>query len=152
SEDIIRVRLAPEGSFLVDFSYAINFKQENYVSYELIEDEDYYKLKTSTVVCLIRKRDFNIAFADADEKVINQDHAAMHWEENVDFGGYYVYCTKQAAADEAFFGLGDKATNLNLRGRRVKNWNSDTYSYAFNQDPLYKTIPFYMGVTEGQAY
>ncbi|WFB64891.1 glycoside hydrolase family 31 protein [Sphingobacterium sp. WM] len=152
SEDIIRIRLAPEGSFLEDFSYAISFKEDNYVSVEVIEDSEYYKVKTNTTICLIRKSDFNISFSDMEGQVLNRDHSAMHWEENVDFGGYYVYCTKEAAADEAFFGLGDKATNLNLRGKRVKNWNSDTYSYAFNQDPLYKTIPFYIGVTEGKAY
>ncbi|WP_149526479.1 MULTISPECIES: TIM-barrel domain-containing protein [Sphingobacterium] len=152
SEEIIRVRLAPEGVFLADFSYAINHKPDEYVNYQLEESETHYKVKTNAVTCFIKKDNFFISFGSAEEKVLNADFAPMHWEENVDFGGYYVYCTKEAQADEVFFGLGDKATNLNLRGKRVRNWNSDTYSYAFNQDPLYKTVPFYIGVTQGDAY
>lgn len=152
TEEIIRVRLAPQGSFLADFSYALAKREEQYVSHTIEDDERYYKVKTNTVVCLIEKSSFLVSFQDKQSKEFNTDHAPMHWEESPDFGGYYVYCTKEAKEDEVYFGLGDKATNLNLRGRRYKNWNSDTYAYAFNQDPLYKTIPFYIGVTSGDAY
>ena len=152
SEEIIRVRLAPEGSFLADFSYATSFKEDQFVSFDLLENDTYYQVRTNSVSCNIRKDNFFISFSDEENAIVNTDFAAMHWEENPDYGGYYVYCTKEAKADEAFYGLGDKATNLNLRGKRVKNWNSDTYSYAFNQDPLYKTVPFYIGVTENKAY
>ena len=30
----------------------------------------------------------------------------MHWEENAEFGGFYVYATKECSADESFFGNG----------------------------------------------
>lgn len=152
ADEIIRVRLAPEGVFLADFSYAVTETDKHSVLFTLEEDKENYKVKTNRTTCFVRKSDFLISFGGQDEEIINADHSPMHWEENPDFGGYYVYCTKQAREDEFFYGLGDKASNLNLRGRRVKNWNSDTYSYAFNQDPLYKTIPFYVGVTEGQSY
>lgn len=152
SDEIIRVRLAPQGSFLDDFSYAVIDTDQHAVSFSVDEDEISYYVKTNKVICAIRKADFLVSFQDFSGKVFNTDDKPMHWEENPDFGGYYVYCSKKAHEDEAFFGLGDKATNLNLRGKRFKNWNSDTYGYAFNQDPLYKTIPFYIGVTGGEAY
>jgi alpha-glucosidase len=145
--------LAPQGSFLDDFSYAIRKDLDLHpTSFTLEETPDAYLLKTSLVVCRLQKEDFRVAFEDVQGKVFNEDHKPLHWEENVDFGGYYVYCTKKAAEDEVFFGLGDKSSNLNLRGRRFSNWNSDTYGFGFNQDPLYKTIPFYIGVTGGDAY
>lgn len=152
SDEIIRVRLAPEGVFIADFSYAVTDTDKHSVSFRIEEDDECYRVMTINTTCFIRKSNFLIAFADQDGHIINQDYAPMHWEENADFGGYYVYCTKQAQYDEVFYGCGDKASNLNLRGRRVKNWNSDTYSYAFNQDPLYKTVPFYQGVTASKAY
>ncbi|KGE16161.1 glycoside hydrolase family 31 protein [Sphingobacterium deserti] len=153
SDEIIRVRLAPQGSFLDDFSYAIKKDLDIHpTSFSLEETADAYLLKTSLVVCRLQKADFRVAFEDVQGKVFNEDHKPMHWEENVDYGGYYVYCTKTTPDDEVFFGLGDKSSNLNLRGRRFSNWNSDTYGFAFNQDPLYKTIPFYIGVTAGDAY
>jgi alpha-glucosidase len=76
----------------------------------------------------------------------------MHWEENVDFGGYYVYCTKKCSQDESFYGLGDKPTSFNLRGKRFQNWATDTYSFARDQDPLYRAIPFYLGVKDDVSY
>jgi alpha-glucosidase len=144
--------LAPQGVFLDDFSYAVVDIDEHANAHHVSEDATAYHISTASVVCTINKKNFLVSFSDKKGKVMNTDYAAMHWEENPDFGGYYVYCTKQAFDDEVFFGCGDKASNLNLRGRRVQNWNSDTYSYAFNQDPLYKTIPFYLGVTGGDAY
>jgi alpha-glucosidase len=76
----------------------------------------------------------------------------MHWEENIDFGGYYVYATKKCNETENFFGLGDKSSDFNLRGNRYLNWNTDAYSFGKGQDPLYRTIPFYMGINEGISY
>lgn len=152
TDEIVRVRLAPQGVFLDDFSYAVVDVEEHANAHHLSEDEQNYHVVTSSVVCTISKRNFLVSFGDKEGKTLNADYAPMHWEENPDFGGYYVYCTKKAYEDEVFFGGGDKATNLNLRGRRIRNWNSDTYSFAFNQDPLYKTIPFYLGVTQGDAY
>ena len=152
TSDMIRVRLAPKGVFLDDFSYAV-VEQEHITHHnETGQDDLHYYVSTPNVTCKISKKDFLVSFSDAKGKVMNADYSPMHWEENPDFGGYYVYCTKKAFPDEVFFGGGDKASHLNLRGRRIQNWNSDTYSYAFNQDPLYKTIPFYIGVTEGDAY
>ncbi|MFT4062699.1 MAG: glycoside hydrolase family 31 protein [Edaphocola sp.] len=153
SDEIIRVRLAPQGVFLEDFSYAIADAQLPYATvFSLDEDEHFYLVKTNTVTCAIEKETFLVSFKNRDEKVMNADLSPMHWEENPDYGGFYVYATKQAFPDEAFLGLGDKPTHLNLRGRRLNNWNSDTYSFGYNQDPLYRSVPFYIGLNEGDAY
>lgn len=152
SDEIIRIRLAPHGQFLDDFSYAVPNPDQHVAVYAFQEDEYTYSVSTNTVTCVIAKENFHISFQDRDGKIVNQDQSPMHWEENPDFGGYYVYCTKLAENDEAFYGLGDKPTHLNLRGRRLVNWNSDTYSFAFNQDPLYRSIPFYIGLNKGDAY
>ncbi len=152
SDEIIRVRLAPQGIFLDDFSYAVVPQEHPSHGFSCSEDDNFYYVKTPKVICAIEKANFLVSFQDVEGKTLNADHAPMHWEENLDFGGYYVYCTKKAYEKEVFFGCGDKASNLNLRGRRITNWNSDTYSYAFDQDPLYKTIPFYLGVNDGDAY
>lgn len=152
SDEIIRIKLAPHGVFLEEFSYAVNQPEQRVTVFEFREDEDYYKVATNTVVCLIRKSDFFISFSDNQEKIINEDHSAMHWEENVEFGGYYVYATKKCSVTESFFGLGDKSADFNIRGKRFLNWNTDAYSFAKNQDPLYRTIPFYIGINDGVSY
>ncbi|HKG06939.1 MAG TPA: TIM-barrel domain-containing protein, partial [Pedobacter sp.] len=86
------------------------------------------------------------------QMVMSEDAVPMHWEENTEFGGYYVYATKKCQTEENFFGLGDKSGNMNLRGRKFQNWNTDAYSFGWDQDPLYRTIPFYIGVHQQSAY
>jgi len=152
SDEIIRVRLAPHGTFLEDFSYAVPELEPLVTVFRITETEHDYRVSTNTISCIINKADFNISFADNKDEILNQDDSPMHWEENVDFGGYYVYCTKKCDAHESFFGLGDKTTDFNLRGKRLQNWNSDVYSFHRHQDPLYRSIPFYIGLNKGISY
>ncbi|MBC7655232.1 MAG: DUF4968 domain-containing protein, partial [Oligoflexus sp.] len=152
SDEIIRVRLAPHSVFLDEFSYAVPQIDQKVAVFTFTEEEEYYAVSTNTVSCHVNKSNFHISFVDNDGKVINEDYLGMHWEENEQFGGYYVYCTKKCYPEEAFYGLGDKPTDLNLRGKRLQNWNSDTYSFAKHQDPLYRSIPFFISLNEGNAH
>src|SRR5690606_21851991 len=106
SDEIIRVRLAPHGTFLEEFSYAVPKIEQRPAVFNFKETETTYRVETNTVSCIIDKKDFLISFEDNASKVINSDYSTMHWEENADFGGYYVYCTKKCSADESFYGLG----------------------------------------------
>ena len=152
TDQIIRVRLAPHGVFLDEFSYGVPKLPQSATEFAFTEDETEYRVSTNAVNCHIRKSDFFISFSDAEHHVTSSDAVPMHWEENVSFGGYYVFCTKTCAPQESFFGLGDKATDLNLRGKRFVNWNTDAYSFQWNQDPIYRTIPFYISVNEDIAH
>ena len=153
SDEIIRVRLAPHGVFLDDFSYAVPTVDQKVTTFSLKESEDSYAISTNTVTCKINKADFLISFSDNLTGLeMSKDASAMHWEENVEFGGYYVYATKECLPEENFFGLGDKSGNMNLRGRKFQNWNTDAYSFGWDQDPLYRTIPFYIGIHQAAAY
>ena len=152
TDEIIRVRLAPHGVFLEEFSYAVPKLNQKVSVFSLHENEDEFRVSTNIVNCHISKKDFFISFSDAQSNITSKDAVQMHWEENVQFGGYYVFCTKVCHEDEAFYGLGDKATDLNLRGKRLKNWNTDAYSFNWNQDPLYRSIPFYISLNNGIAH
>jgi alpha-glucosidase len=66
--------------------------------------------------------------------------------------GNEVRCWKTIAPDEKFFGLGEKTGNLDKRGREYVMWNSDTPGYTNDTDPLYQSIPFFIGLRGGQAY
>ena len=47
---------------------------------------------------------------------------------------------------------GDKSCHPEIRGRRFELWGSDTYAYGSETDPLYKNIPFFIGIHHGRAY
>ncbi len=152
SDEIIRIKLAPQSVFLEEFSYAVEHTELKVTVFSLKEDHESYRVETNTVACVIRKSDFTISFEDINGKMINEDLRPMHWEENIDFGGYYVYATKKCSPHEVFYGLGDKSSDLNLRGHRFVNWNTDAYSFGKGEQPLYRTIPFYIGINEEVSY
>src|SRR6201999_1120267 len=41
---------------------------------------------------------------------------------------------------------GEKTGNLDRSGSGYTNWNSDVPAYLLDKDPLYSTIPFYIGI------
>jgi alpha-glucosidase len=76
-------------------------------------------------------------------------------QQEVDFqGSTYLSRTllRKSPQDEVFLGLGEKTGRLNKRGGRYRFWNSDTPGYPTDHDPLYQSIPFYIGVRNQEAY
>ncbi|NRA95188.1 MAG: hypothetical protein HRU14_03160 [Planctomycetes bacterium] len=53
---------------------------------------------------------------------------------------------------ERTFGFGEKAGKLDHRGRVLRFWNTDSFMYDRLTDPVYKSIPFWIGVRDGRAY
>lgn len=153
SEYILRFRYAPDGYFQNDFSYGIDpdFKADK-VDFKFSEKEDYFELSTSAVDCQIGKSSMGIKILDKQGNIINEDEKGFHWEENQKYGGHIVQMTKKVQEQEVFYGLGDKPTDLNLKGKRLVNWGTDHYGYSKNSDPLYKNIPIYYGLHNGIAY
>ena len=97
SDEIIRVRLAPQGVFLEEFSYAVDQPDQLVTVFGIHEDDETYRVETDTVACIINKEDFLISFKDIQGRLVNEDLKPMHWEENTDFGGYYA-CYKKMSA------------------------------------------------------
>ncbi|MDN5201025.1 glycoside hydrolase family 31 protein [Fulvivirgaceae bacterium BMA10] len=153
SDEIIRFRFVPDGFFQNDFSYALELNHKFTIDrLALAEKPDGYELMTNSLVCVIEKTSMKITMKDMEGKIINEDATGMHWEENISQGGNYVYCSKKIQQDEVFYGLGDKPTDLNLKGKRFTNWGSDTYGFEKERDPLYRNIPFYIGLHHGIGY
>lgn len=153
SHNVFRIRFTPNGFFQRDFSYALkpNFVPDN-VKFKLEDKEQEFLLSTQDIVCKIEKNTLRTHFFTKGGQSILEDNTGIHWESNRDLNGNFVYCSKKIQAGEYFFGLGDKPTELNLRGKRFKNWNSDKYGFEKEADPIYRDIPFYIGMHNGMAY
>src|SRR5205807_1791687 len=89
-----------------------------------------------------------ITFADASGNVLLADEPGrpMAWN------GSRVHVWKKMPPDENYYGLGDKAGPMNRRNRAFANWNTDEFGWQESSDPLYKTIPFFIGLRSGLAY
>ncbi|WP_282056223.1 glycoside hydrolase family 31 protein [Maribacter luteus] len=149
----LRFRYATENVFEPDFSYAISEDaSRGYGDLEVSEEESYYLITTTKLKVLVDKLTMRIQISDHEGNIINEDEIGFHWEENYEYGGNTVKMSKITQNAESYFGMGDKATHSNLKGKRVNNWCMDQYAYGKDQDPLYKAIPFYIGLHKNQAY
>ncbi|MDQ7026073.1 MAG: glycoside hydrolase family 31 protein [Anaerolineae bacterium] len=56
------------------------------------------------------------------------------------------------ADDEASFGTGQRAFDLNLRGRKLGLWNVDPAGYQRGDDPINYCVSYYLGVHQNGVY
>ncbi|MBT8308118.1 MAG: glycoside hydrolase family 31 protein [Maribacter sp.] len=149
----LRFRYATEEVFQPDFSYAISENASKGYNYlEVGETKTEYLIETSKLRVLVDKKSMRIQISDLEGIIINEDEIGFHWEENYEYGGNTVKMSKITQNAESFYGMGDKATHSNLKGKRVHNWCTDQYAYGKDQEPLYKAVPFYCGLHKNIAY
>ena len=152
-DSLIRFRFTTKGYFSTDFSYAIDKSHSHgYNFLEVSEQEEYYQIKTSKVKCCIQKIDMRLSIFNLENTIILEDELGFHWEESYEYGGNIVKMSKASKDGECFYGLGDKATQMNLKGKRLENFATDQYAFQKDQEPLYKVVPFYIGLQNKQSY
>jgi alpha-glucosidase len=93
------------------------------------------------------------AMLNADEQPMAYDARGVMSQMMFDpKAGMFIAASKKLGFDEHFYGLGEKAARLDKRRGFFVNWNSDTPGYSEGKDPIYQTIPFYVGLQDGAAY
>ncbi len=152
-DSLIRFRFTTKGYFSNDFSYAVDKSHSHgYNFLEVSEYEVFYQIKTSKVKCRIQKSDMRLSIYDLEDTIILEDELGFHWEESYEYGGNIVKMSKSSKDGECFYGLGDKATQMNLKGKRIENFATDQYAFQKDQEPLYKVVPFYIGLHNKKSY
>ncbi len=153
SDKVIRFRYATDGIFMRDFSYsnAHEYKGE-LSSLELLDEENEFLILTSFLECSIGKKDLHVKILDRNGVLISEDEKGFHYEEHIKHGGNISIVTRKVQSGEHFFGLGDKPTDLDLRGKRLEMWGKDTYAFGKDTDPIYKNIPFFIGLHHKISY
>ncbi|GMN11825.1 glycoside hydrolase family 31 protein [Croceitalea sp. MTPC9] len=152
-DSAIRFRYATEHVFEPDFSYAISDNVSlGYNELDVKEEPPEYVITTGKIKIYIKKANLKVQITDLEDNIINEDEKGFHWEESYDYGGNIVKMSKVTQSAESYYGMGDKASHTNLKGKRVSNWNTDSYAYGKDQEPLYKSIPFYIGLNKDIAY
>jgi alpha-glucosidase len=90
---------------------------------------------------------------DADGRLLVSDGDDGGWSA----GPGAVSVRRHAPAGERFYGFGERTGPLDKRGQRMTFWNTDAYDtslggYRADADPLYVSIPFFVGLRDGVAY
>jgi alpha-glucosidase len=144
--EVVQVRFTA-GEPPEDFSYAV-IAQPQTVPFTVSDSSDYLLIKTDQLQIKITKAALRISIADAAGNVLNEDDPGL----GIQIIGEQINCYKKLQEDERFIGLGEKNGPLDKRGRGYINWNTDAYAYSPDADPLYCSVPFYIGVHHQKAY
>jgi alpha-glucosidase len=146
SPSVIRVKIDNK-PFKPDFSYAVIGKVLD-TKVNISQNDEEISIVTDSLKAVIQKKPFSVSFYTIDGKIINEDERGLttSWIEKS------VTTYKKMQDDEHFIGLGEKTGNLDRKGTGYTNWNSDVYGYSIMADPLYSTIPFYIGIHHGLNY
>lgn len=149
SPNVVRVRYAPQGTFPAEHSFAVLPNAFPDAAKVQIKDAaDAVILDTGTLQAKIAKKPLRVMFLDANGKTISEDKP----DYPVSFNGRAFHVWKSMPLEEHYFGLGDKMGPLDHRDLAYSMWNMDMFGYQESTDPIYKSIPFFLGMQAGAAY
>jgi len=162
AQDLIRVRAAFTKAIPArDHSWAIAKENWDASRWNLTETPEAINVTTDELEVVVHRSPLLIDFRDArTHALINSDEQPMMYDakgalQGMMFdpqAGPFIAVAKKLGFNEHFYGLGEKAARLDKRRSSFVNWNSDTPGYVEGRDPIYQTVPFYIGLDRGRAY
>ncbi|MGO9272589.1 MAG: glycoside hydrolase family 31 protein [Terriglobia bacterium] len=146
--DVVRVRMVTGTSLAPDHSYAVVKTDWPKVSIEFAGDKETRIIRTPELEVRAQLSPFRLAFYDRNGNLISKDadNRGMSWD------GPAIRCWKWMPEDEHYYGLGEKSTPLDKRGRSYVMWNQDPAGFDASSEPLYQSVPFFIGLRQGRAY
>ena len=146
--DVARVRVVWGAQIPPDHSYAVAKTDWPAVKVDVADESGARVLRTSAMQVRVQLSPFRISFLDAEGKLIAKDADSRGMSRD----GDRIRCWKWAPEDEQYFGLGEKSTPLEKRGRSYVMWNRDPAGFDASTDPLYQSVPFFLALRQGRAY
>lgn len=142
---IVRVQASRFDEFQCN-PYSVIAKPES-CQVDFLESTGRVELKTPELRVSINLENFSLSFFDRQDNLLNSDDPL-----SISWIGSEVTNYKKVQKGEKFIGLGEKTGNLNRAGKAYTNWNTDYFAYGVGDDPLYLSIPFYLGIHEAGSY
>jgi alpha-glucosidase len=149
SANLVRLRYAPDGTYPEDHSFAVlpgAYSQG--AKFDVSDAADAVTVNAGAVQVRVEKAPMRVVFLDEAGAVVNEDRPGYP----VSFDGTSFRVWKTMPAEEHYFGLGDKTGPLDHRDIAFTMWNKDQFGWQESTDPLYKDVPFFLGVQHGKAY
>ena len=152
--DVIRVRIAPNGTFERNFSYAIDPSVDRHTPITKLSQTaasiTFANANGTRVV--ITRAPFSLRIVDEAGREIVRDDTARPVLFDRTTGE--IQTTKLRNGEvETYYGFGEKAfPEMSRTGKFIVNWNTDTFSYPVGTDPIYQSIPFFYALRDGKSY
>ncbi|WP_241557436.1 TIM-barrel domain-containing protein [Croceibacterium ferulae] len=136
TDDILRVTIGRDGTMPEDASWAVPPEMRQGEARVTAAPDGF-----STATMRVSFADGRLTVTDMSGAVITQDAP-----KSVKLDGSAFTLRKAMPQSERYFGLGDKTGGMDRRGKSFVNWNTDAFGFSSADDPIYKSIPFFIGV------
>jgi alpha-glucosidase len=143
TDAIVRVRIARDGVMPEDSSWAVPSEMRAHrVPVTPLKNG----FTTGAVRVAVDPTSLALTITDLSGKVIVADSS-----DPISLDGRAFTLRKALPPGEHIYGLGDKTGgSLDRRGKSYVDWNTDAYGFDSSTDPIYKSIPFFIG-SRGQG-
>ena len=146
-DDIVRVRIAA-GALPEDASWAVlSGPRGKTVDVQPTQDAESVGFRTAKLQVRVERNPLRLGIRDLAGNIISAD--ALGRPVTFQRDGFSVF--KQMPGDEHYFGLGDKTGSFDRRSQAYTLWNTDVGPQE-SVDPLYKSIPFFLGINGSRSY
>jgi alpha-glucosidase len=143
NEDVLRVRITPRDKTAEDASWVVSTElRARTLNIRPTQSAGSTEFRTQHLNVRIESAPLRLTVADSNGHVISADAP----ERSAEMAAGAFTLRKLLPEAEHYFGLGDKTGPLDRRGETFVNWNSDSYGFGESTDPIYKSIPFFVGV------
>ena len=145
TDSILRVRIAPAGQWPEDSSWAVPAAERAERAPVRASGDGF---ATGPLVVHVDPGSLALTVTDAAGHVIVADAG-----QPIRFDGPTFTISKALPLGEHVYGMGDKTGTFDRRGESFVDWNTDSYGFQRDTDPIYKSIPFYIATGgPGGAY
>lgn len=145
-ENVLRIQIFTPDSKNIENPYASVLTEREPLHIHKSND-GFLEVHLEKFKAIISENPFRICFYTSEGELINKDaDLGIQVQEN----GLTVL--KELQPGERFLGLGEKTGPIDRRGWQYTNWNTDAFAYHQEFDPLYSSIPFYIGINGHLPY
>ncbi|MDZ8054784.1 MAG: glycoside hydrolase family 31 protein [Aulosira sp. ZfuVER01] len=148
--NLLRVRLAPTGEFMRRRSWAVTVDDSEWakVPFEVQDTDATVEITTEQIRVCVHKQECRLACFDKANRPFAEDDLdlRMGWRMGAVAGW------KKIAADEHFYGFGERTGFLDKLSQVKTNWTVDALDYDALTDEMYQAIPFFMALRPDVGY
>lgn len=144
TDDLIRLQITAPGGALVLPTGAVVKTDWSPVEATVQAEEGLIRLSTAKMRVEVELAPVRLSWYEGD-RLFARDEA-------VEVGGDRVVLRRSLPPEERFYGFGQKVGFLDKRGRQMEMWATDDPLHTPGTDPLYQSIPFFLGLRDGKAH
>jgi alpha-glucosidase len=143
NDDVLRVRISPRDKPAEDASWVVPAElRARTLTLQPSQSAGATEFHTQHLSVRIESSPLRLIVTDSSGHIISSDAP----ERAAEIAGDTFTLRKLLPEAEHYFGLGDKTGPLDRRGQTFVDWNTDAYGFGESTDPIYKSIPFFVGM------